>query len=508
MLREILFTKKGAPADELFTRLFLRAPVMERELTGALPLSFKSDGTSLLDWRISGSAGGVGKLGKNYLKQTEKVNVDNGAIGIKIGDPSDWLSANEVITVNSGEATRLFVTFRRGENAAISPEDVGQFVLTEASESENLYKGVLRNGGAMVYETGNVTSTSKNPYILLPVGDNGDGRIFYYGDKENTISTRVRTESIKVKPNTDYRIFTVGAAGDVTLSYRFLDEPGYIRNQYMSPYYTKSIPGNKTMDKLVEQWCDLDYTHYRRVEYQPQIPIDCRPMLYDYCESFADLKAGTYKFIVEIWANNHFTGVGYVGGCQSPSNYIETYWDANDIIDKEWFALIAEDNSLIIPRTRLYQSDDNRTKSGNEDPPYPTFFHYEYEFTINQDTKVGLIHKAYYKSVSTAEPAYYRFMIVDPDVEAEPFETTVSSGTNQSGVTSWEPYHCVLPITVSCGEQSQVITVDLGDSLLGEGESISLADTSINIPTYIGRNTISIETNNDAPAEMYIRYMG
>ena len=42
-----------------------------KEYTGVTPFYITSDGSNLLDWSITGAAGGVAKLGINYLKQTE-----------------------------------------------------------------------------------------------------------------------------------------------------------------------------------------------------------------------------------------------------------------------------------------------------------------------------------------------------------------------------------------------------------------------------------------------------
>ena len=43
-----------------------------KELTQITPINITGDGSDLLDWSITGAAGGVGKLGINLLKQTEK----------------------------------------------------------------------------------------------------------------------------------------------------------------------------------------------------------------------------------------------------------------------------------------------------------------------------------------------------------------------------------------------------------------------------------------------------
>jgi len=70
MLYERLKARKTGLAEDLFTRLFV-STIGERERTGALPMRFVSDGTSLLDWRIKGAPGGVGKTGVNLLPQRE-----------------------------------------------------------------------------------------------------------------------------------------------------------------------------------------------------------------------------------------------------------------------------------------------------------------------------------------------------------------------------------------------------------------------------------------------------
>jgi hypothetical protein len=66
MLFEILKVRRTGIADDLFTRLAVRA-MGEHERTGAVPLRFFSDGTPLADWRIKGAAGGVGYVGTNKL---------------------------------------------------------------------------------------------------------------------------------------------------------------------------------------------------------------------------------------------------------------------------------------------------------------------------------------------------------------------------------------------------------------------------------------------------------
>lgn len=64
------------------------------------------------------------------------------------------------------------------------------------------------------------------------------------------------------------------------------------------------------------------------------------------------------------------------------------------------------------------------------------------------------------------------------------------------------PYGSQIPLTIN----SQTYTIYL-DAPLGEGESISLADTGIDIPTVKGENTLSVDTTVQ-PENVTIVYMG
>lgn len=75
MLYEALTKHRNAVPDDLYSMLG-GGKYTEKELTGALPLRFTSDGTSLLDWRIKGAAGGVGKAGLDKLKMREYALAD------------------------------------------------------------------------------------------------------------------------------------------------------------------------------------------------------------------------------------------------------------------------------------------------------------------------------------------------------------------------------------------------------------------------------------------------
>ena len=97
-------------------------------------------------------------------------------------------------------------------------------------------------------------------------------------------------------------------------------------------------------------------------------------------------------------------------------------------------------------------------------------------------------------------------MIVDSNVEAVYFETTGADPAQMQGYSAWEKYQVTLPVTITCGNESQTITFDLGDEILYEGDSISKTSTGIELPTYVGLNTIT--TGSENQPFVYIKYMG
>ncbi|MCR5601334.1 MAG: leucine-rich repeat domain-containing protein, partial [Ruminococcus sp.] len=151
---------------------------------------------------------------------------------------------------------------------------------------------------------------------------------------------------------------------------------------------------------------------------------------------------------------------------------------------------LSENGSTIIQRTALFSDTSLQ------------FHHEEYSFTLTEDARVGLYFKALHQG---GHPSYVRFMIVDSDVVAEPFTADITGGGTISGVTCWEPYHVDLPLTVTSGAQSTTVTIDLGDSPLGAGDTIDYTTTEISIPTYEGSNTITAGTTVQ-PSSMYIKY--
>ncbi len=517
MLRELLFANRGAVTDDLRTLMVSRKINFGvRELTRALPLRFRSNGTSLLDWRITGAAGGVGKLGKNYLKlKTDPI--PNGAAGTWLAYAPGFVNAVNGFTVNSGNAARLLFQIRHYGDYAVQPSHVGDIMMTEGSTIPTAYDAdtTMYKQGIMQGNIVNHDATAPRTVGVtqeLYCGDDGGGGTNNYIISPSNIAIRCKTYSIPVKPNTDYSVRVFNSSyNDIEFYTCYYSEPGTITPTVTacSAYTQKSIPGNDTFVEDTEQWVKLVYSHYRRSEYQYALPCDVRPVKYDYCEYFATLKAGTYKLMIDTWGNNRFSGTGgYWTGIQDYSGCVYDNFSYGNTQGNEWFTLLAEDNTVIIAKSDILPSGiSSKSKRVDDGAPYPNYFHKEVTFTLQEDTKVGLFHKAYYENNSDPIPAYHRFMIVDSDVEAEEFATTGADPCNMTGYSAWEKYNVSLPVNISSRGQTQTVTVDLGDSFLGAGDTISLADTHTAIPTYSGTNIITVDSEVQ-PTEMYIKYVG
>ena len=96
---------------------------------------------------------------------------------------------------------------------------------------------------------------------------------------------------------------------------------------------------------------------------------------------------------------------------------------------------------------------------------------------------------------------------IDLSIDSE----TSSRGQHLSGImivsgntapTSYEPYGYKIPVV--CGGTTTNIYLD---EPLDEGESISMSDTGISIPTINGTNILTVDTEVQ-PSKMYIKYGG
>jgi hypothetical protein len=479
-------------------------PAAEVELTGVPPLNFYTDDTALIDWSITGAVGGVGNLGKNKLKQ-RTTPIPNGAVGT-IETDSSWYTestAHQGITFTTGDnIIKGVLRLRHSDNSDISASSqIGDIMLVEGSTipsvydtDTNLYSGGIKQGYYM-YEEYNIRveelGYSQSMATTAPV------------------STRCSSDYFLLKPHTTYsaRLFN-SAYNDIQFVIMTYSAPGTITPKFRA-VGGKSIPENGTFVTDTEQWVELICSHKRTKEYEIALPFDMRPMEYEYCESFANLKAGTYKLMIDIWGNNEWytsSSTGYVIGFSGYTGCTADNWDWGSRNLTEWFTLLSEDNTAIISKTDILEAGTSRWKAQNAGAPFPNYYHREFTFTLSEDTKVGLFHRAYYESPTTAYPPYFRFMIVDSDIEAEAFATTGVYPKDMAGYSAWEPYAVTIPITISSEDQSQTITITVEDPL-EETDMISLSSTQIDIPTYLGVNMITVDTEV-RPSEMYIKFLG
>lgn len=440
-----------------------------RELTGTSPLSFMSNGDNLLDWRIQGAIGGVGNRGINYLKQAER-SMPDGTYG-KTVHAEYSTSTARTGTFNSGDATNVAFRFNAND-AAITPQDIGTVVISDGiTETElEIFSGHL----------GSMWTREGDWGLTVVVGDDGTGRIVVYSSGDlSALGKWCYSKKVDIIPNTVYTFERIGGIEGVKMQYFTSNDIGHVDTSWSAPL--KSIPGNADADKNVEQWTTMDSSRKVWETDTVRTYLDSRPALYEYCSYFADLQAGHYKVIAEGYGN----GWGY------------TYMRNSDMSRDQtpYMALIAEDNTPIIPRRMIFQDTSS------------PFHHEEYEFTISAPTKVGL----YFKAINQADAwwhgnyNYTRFMIVDHDVVAQPFTIDLAGGGTLSGVTCWEYYHHTIPITLSCGDETTTINYTTIDSL-GQDEYIDMLNTGIDIPTYAGANIIEVET--DVKPSVYIKYKG
>ena len=486
-------------------------PGAVREKTGIPPFSIYTVDTSLLDWTITALSEDVGKLGKNYLKPRLEA-IPNGTIGTLVRY-SGWQSSDGY-TFNTGEATKLSFLFKRNSDAGIAPSDIGDIMLVEASTiptsydaSTTLFDAEITQGTMTRHDMPDSTAQSQG----LFVGLDEYGRYNLYGHEASFLNKRCKSFLMDVKPNTDYsvRMFN-NAYNDISIEADLYKAPGTVTPAFVdcSAYTQKSIPGNGTFVRNEEQWMILNYSQSRRLQYQYALPCDVRPIRYEFCNYYATLKAGTYKIMIDSWGNNRFWSTGgYWTGIQDYTGCVEDNFNYTGNQGNEWFALVEEDNTVIISKSDILPTitGNKMVKIDGATPPLPNYFHNEITFTLDHDCKVGLIHKAYYESQAYSIPAYHRFMIVDSDVEAEYFETTGADPAQMQGYSAWEKYHAYIGLITrnEDGSLSQRITINL-DDLMSMGDTISNTSTTTDMPTFEGWNTFEVLADGDV--EVYVKY--
>lgn len=443
-------------------------PEQIKELTGSLPLSFRTTiDEPLIDWRIKGAVGGVGKLGKNYLKQTERTMPD-GIYGKRVYTTTSWSSARTG-TFNSGQATALGFNFHKVGNVNLTPTNVGKMYIVEGNANP-VTEGVELD----VFQGGiSAKGDAEGIYWNLRYGDDGSGNdVIYSTGDSNYIAIRCGTAVFRLKPNTNYSFARVGGDNDVEIQYITGKDSADLDISWKLISSLNSIPSDTAPNKNTEQWTTVSgYNLFWMNTVNWYQYLDSRPATYEYCAYYADLKAGHYKVVAECYGSASDWGVSHIYDDQTP-----------------YMALISEDNTQIIAKRSIFQGTGK-------------WHHEEYEFTITSDTKVGL----YFKAIN--KPDKYnvvRFGIFDYDTPNVQFTVRDGQGT-LSGVSCWEPYHYEIPLTIRSGENSTTIVIDIGTSPLGENDTVDFTGTHITVPTYFGKNIITVGTDIQ-PSEMYIKY--
>lgn len=500
--------------------------------TGILPLTFYTVDTSLLDWYLRGSVNGVGKLGKNLLKQTTDP-IPNGAVGTFIEANTDgWFNGSQNIangySFNTKTAKRIVLAFAKSDESALSVSDVGNLMLVEGTTvpaaydaDTNLYKKNIMWGGLYPHTYKPYPETySEDDAQELYAGDNGYGGEVLYRFTRSFLETRCKTYVIDVEPNTDYSVRLFGSSVTLMSYIYLLDEPGTVQQTFMGADMQGggacAIPSCGEYVTNTEQWCRLDAIMATGYPSTNDVAVDARPNKYEFCESFAELEAGTYKLMVEVLGNHTWNG-SYVGFTFYGGNIYDSFTPSGTYPPAgtyERFALVAEDDTLVIPETNIF---DSTTVRYSTSPPYPNFHHKEYTFTLTKKTKVGVIHRGYsnvhnYSGGDADIQAYFRFMICKETVEPVEFEST-NLYANISGESAWEPYKYTLPLTITNVPESpdepilsKRVDLDLGDKPLGPNDTIHMTDVDLPIPTFEGWNTLDCLSDTLDKPYAYIRY--
>lgn len=256
---------------------------------------------------------------------------------------------------------------------------------------------------------------------------------------------------------------------------------GNIEIRYGNPPFVPAIPPDSLNTSVYQQWmiAETSYIGDDRKDYT----ADDRPCDYQHCQFFGRLREGSYKLVCEYYWDGSYPWI------------LRTHDNENPYI-----ALLTEDNALLVKKSmnQAYAPVVQDPLFDGYDSSFPKYLHEEYSFTVSNDISVGFISKIY---PQYNRNVFTRFQIVSSDVTAEPFSNT---DYGISGVTCWEPFRILLPITVmSAGGGITYINIPL-DDYLEAGDTVSLMSTGITIPTFYGRNTLTCDT--DIQPTVYIKF--
>lgn len=257
---------------------------------------------------------------------------------------------------------------------------------------------------------------------------------------------------------------------------------GSITITYAHKATVPAVPSDVSSESAYQQWYRAS-TAYIGDE-RKDFTADDRPCDYGHCQFFGSLKAGSYKLVCEAYVDvDHYPWVLRTHDNQNP-----------------YIALLTEDDQVLVKKSmnQPYAPTVAEPLFNGYNTTTTKFYHEEYPFTVSADTSVGFISKIYPNYNGNV---FTRFQIVSSDVEAKPFTNTTYG---ISGVTCWEPFMIVLPLRISSpGGGIFEKDIPLNDYLTAS-DTVSLQTTGIAIPTFYGRNILTIDS--DIPPEVYLKF--
>ena len=473
-------------------------PGMTRELSGRAPLQFRSDGTALLDWSITGAAGGVGRNGINYLKQEEK-SVDNmcadaryrGNVNISFygdnfpdipdneGNPASyrqWLSVSYDKYTLDGQNNKLFID-DRPENFENS-----QF---KARLSAGSYK-LIFEGYSVGGSWNGVPLTRYNTYYNNPNApvvhlytasqDNVINNTFDFSDWLSVVMTNTIGTGTNGVNNGD------GTWGDDWFTMTKNSNIGWLAT--LSAYNT--LPTQSSKIPVISLQHDGNVNKYA-LKFHVDTSIENLHLE----TRIARGKTNSYLHTAELTPDeNGFITAYFSTNAETVSIGLAVNSQAYGVVEGDYIT-VSDIQVYKVGEGAVNYKLDSAEHSGEK------FIHEEFPFTLSEDDEVGV----YFLGMNYVKWGC-RFMIVDADVVSEPF--TVE---NVTGVSCWEPFKYILPVTVSCGGETAEAVIELGDSPLGAEDTVTFAQKGTVIPTFCGRNTLTVDTGT-APSDIYISYKG
>lgn len=476
---------------------------MIRELSGMVPLQFRSDGSALLDWSITGAEGGVGRSGVNRLKQEEK-SIDNmcgnaslrGNVNIEFytnnnfldipdnnNNPSDyrqWLRVTYDKYIIDGQNHRLFVDDR--------PESFyySQFrTRLKAGSYKLIFEGYSTSNGSTINWSGVPLTRYGTPYnrpnapvvhLYTASQDNVINNTFDFSDWADVVMLNTIGTGTGGVDNGD------GTWGDGWFTMTKNSNTGWLST--LSAYNTLTTQSSKI----------------------PTIPLQHDGNVNNYALRFhVDTSITDLHLETRIAKGTSKSYLHTAELTPDADGYITAYFSTNTETVSIGLAVnsqaygVTEGDYITVSDIQIYKLGEGIANYRLDASAHTRdkFIHEELPFTLSEDDDVGVFFLGMNSFIWGC-----RFMIVDADVVSQPFEIG-----NISGVSCWEPTKYVLPVRVSCGGEAAEAVIELGASPLGAEDTITFAGKGTIIPTFGGRNKLTVDSETP-PSEVYIKYKG